>query len=142
MNRVMKFILYGRPLDILYHETTIECFSDKIKAFLAEHSNEVVFVRMNKTTAIRMYKHVRSFFNLRVRYETTPYDSTLKKIIREYKTSTRSYLCIAYIGPTEGQVNEAIKKTVLCEGPVRYVNCHSSLNGYTTKPCLLKEEKK
>ena len=139
MARVMKFILQGKVLETIYHETAIKCFSDKIKAFLAEHSNEAVYVCMNKATAKRMYKYIRGFYNLQRRCDTTPYDSTLRKIIREFEVNSygKSYKCIAYIAPTLWELDEAIKKTISHEGPFTYVNCHSFLNGYTTKPYLL-----
>ena len=141
-NRVMKFVLRGKPLDTVYHETTIECFSSDIKAFLAKHLNEAVYVSMNKTTAIKMYKQIRGFYSLHARYNTTPYDSNLKKIIREFEINTfgKEYKCIAYIGPDVNAVNKAIDRTVIGAGRAAYTLDLRLLNGYIHKPEMKSED--
>ena len=143
MDRVMKFVLQGKVLDTTFDGLWLECFSNKIRAFLEEHPNEAVYVCMNKATAKRMYTYGRKRYDFPY-HGLTDYETTLKKIIREFETNTygKSYKCIAYIAPSLWKLDEAIKKTVSHEGVFYSVNCRSFLNGYTTKPELLWEEKK
>ena len=135
MDRVMKFVLKGKPLDTTYDGLWLECFSDKIRAFLEEHPNEAVYVSMNKATAIKMYTYGRK------RYDfpypgLTDYETNLKKIIREFEINTfgKEYKCIAYIGPNEDAINKAIEDTVIGAGRAVYTLDLRPLNGYIHKP--------
>ena len=123
MDRVMKFVLQGRPLNEFFDETHMVHFSDKIKAFLDEHPDEVVYVSVNKTTAEKMRKSVI-------------YSPTLEKIAEAFQNNLygKDYKCLAYVGPNEDAINKAIEDTIIGAGNVAYTLDLRPLNGYIHKP--------
>ena len=129
MPRVMKFVLRGRPLNEFFDETHMVHFNDKIKAFLDEHPDEVVYVSVNKTTAEKMRKGVI-------------YSPILEKIAEAFQNNLfgKDYKCLAYIGPNEDAINKAIEDTVIGAGRAVYTLDLRKLNGYIRKPEMKGEQ--
>ena len=129
MARVMKFVLRGRPLNEFFDETHMVHFNDKIKAFLDEHPDEVVYVSVNKTTAEKMRKGVI-------------YSPILEKIAEAFQNNMfgKDYKCLAYIGPNEDAINKAIEDTVIGAGNIAYKLDLRKLNGYIRKPVMKGEQ--